>query len=151
MMRRKGIFTILAAVFMVLAFSAMAFAANQVFLKTTVPNIPKSPCWQAGTDTMEFDHLSNMAEGDVIEFTLNNNVTVCKAINMFVTFGTDAGVLDTTGDLPVSTTGGSITATGTAGWQWGFLVQAPVGQQIIRLTLRQRIAATGALATTQPR
>ena len=88
-MRRKGIFTILAAVFMVLAFSAMAFAANQVFLKTTVPNIPKSTCWQAGTDTMEFDHLSNMAEGDVIEFTLNNNVTVCKAINMFVTFGTD--------------------------------------------------------------
>ena len=149
-MRRKGIFTILAAVFMVLAFSAMAFAANQVFLKTTVPNIPKSTCWQAGTDTMEFDHLSNMAEGDVIEFTLNNNVTVCKAINMFVTLGDTAGVLDTTGDLPVSTTGGAITATGTVGQQWGFLVTAPVGQQIIRLTLRQRITVSGVLASLTP-
>jgi len=144
-MKRKGIFTILAAVFMVLAFSAMAFAANQVFLKTTVPNIPKSTCYQAGTDTMEFDHLSNMAEGDYIEFTLNNKVTVCKAINMFLTFGPQAGTpLDTTGDLPVSTTGGTITPAGT-GQQWGFLIRADFGSQIIRLTLRQRITATGVL------
>ena len=149
MMKRKSIFTVLAAVFMVLAFSAMAFAANQVFLKTTVPNIPKSTCYQAGTDTMEFDHLSNMAEGDVIEFTLNNNVTVCKAINMFVTFATKAGTLDTTGDLPVSTTGGTINAA-AAGQQWGFLVQAPTGQQVIRLTLRQRVTASGLLATLTP-
>jgi len=145
MMRRKGIFTILAAVFMVLAFSAMAFAANQVFMKTTVPNIPKSTCYQAGTDTMEFDTLTTMQEGDVIEFTLNNKVTVCKEINYFVTFANTAGVLDLTGTLPVSTTAGALNAA-AAGQQWGFVVQAPVGSQVIRLTLRQVITGTGVLA-----
>jgi len=144
-MRRKGIFTILMSAFMVLAFTAMAFAANQVFMKTTVPNIPKSICYQAGTDTMEFDSLSSMVEGDVITLTLNNNVTVCKALDFFVTFATTAGVLDTTGALPVSTTAGAITAAVT-GQQWGFRVQAPMGSQIITLTLRQVITATGVLA-----
>ena len=144
-MRRKGIFTILAAVFMVLSFSAMAFAANQVFLKTTVPNIPKSTCYQAGTDTMEFDSLSSMREGDYIEFTLNNKVTVCKDINWFVTFANTAGTLDLTGALPASTTAGTITAA-AGGQQWGFVVQGAVGSQIIRLTLRQVITATGVLA-----
>jgi hypothetical protein len=144
-MRRKGIFTILAAVFMVLAFSTMALAANQIFMKTTVPNIPKSTCWQAGTDTMEIDSLSTMQEGDVITFTLNNKVTVCKALDFFVTFANTAGVLDVTGTLPVSTTAGAITAA-AAGQQWGFVVQAPAGSQIITLTLRQVITATGVLA-----
>jgi len=144
-MKRKSIFTILAAVFMVLAFSAMAFAANQVFMKTTVPNIPKSTCWQAGTDTMEIDSLTTMQEGDVITYTLNNKVTVCKALDFFVTFANTAGVLDLTGTLPVSTTAGAITAA-AAGQQWGFIVQAPAGSQIITLTLRQVITATGVLA-----
>jgi hypothetical protein len=144
-MKRKSIFTILAAVFMVLAFSAMAFAANQVFVKTTVPNIPKSTCWQAGTDTFEFDSLTTMQEGDVITITLNNKVTICKALDFFVTLGTTAGVLDLTGGLPASTTAGAITAA-VAGQQWGFVVQAPAGSQIITLTLRQVITATGVLA-----
>jgi len=144
-MRRKGIFTILAAVFMVLAFSTMALAANQIFMKTTVPNILKSTCCQAGTDTMEIDSLTTMQEGDVITYTLNNNVSVCKALDFFVTLGTTAGVLDVTGTLPVSTTAGAITAA-VAARQWGFLVQAPFGSQIITLTLRQVITATGVLA-----
>ena len=152
MIRRK-IFTILTAVFMVLAFSAMSFAANQVNLKTTVPNIPKSYCWQAGTDTMEFDDGSKMAEGDVITVTLNNKVTLCKEINMFVTFANTAGVLDMTGSQPVSTTDltgvAAITAAG-AGLQWGFVVQGPVGSQIITLTLRQVITATGVLNVLTP-
>ena len=144
-MKRKSIFTILAAVFMVLAFSAMALAANQVFVKTTVPNIPKSTCWQAGTDTFEFDSLTTIQEGDVITITLNNKVTICKALDFFVTLGTQPGVLDLTGGLPASTTAGAITAA-AAGQQWGFVVQAPAGSQIITLTLRQVITATGVLA-----
>lgn len=151
-MRRKGIFTILAAVFMVLAFSAMAFAANQVNLKTTVPNIPKSTCYQAGTDTMEFDDGSRMEEGDVITITLNNKVTICKEINMFVTFANTAGVLDVTGVQPVSaaTAGAPTITAAAAGQQWGFVVKGPVGSQVITLTLRQVITATGVLAPIVP-
>jgi hypothetical protein len=146
-MRRKGLFTLSAAVFMVLAFSAMTFAANQVVMKTTVPNIPKSSCYQAGTDTMEFDTATVIREGDVIEFTLNNKVTVCQAINMFLTLAPGAtGLLDTTGVQPVSDPGGgAISAATVAGDQWGFLVQATTNSQIIRLTLRQITTATGVL------
>ena len=148
-MRRKSIFTVFAAVFMVLAFSTMALAANQVFVKTTVPNIPKSTCYQAGTDTFELDDASTIAEGDAITITLNNNVTVCKAIDMFVTIATQPGVLDATGTLPVSTTGGSVNAAAAAS-QWGFLVQAPLGSQIITLTLRQVTTVGGALNALTP-
>jgi len=143
-MKRKGIFTILAALFMVLAFSAMALAANNVRLTTTVPNIPKSTCYQAGTDTLEFDHLTAIAEGDVTQFTLNNKVTVCKAIDMFVTVAAPgAGVLETAAAAPVATTGGAVNALGGTA-QWGFLVQAATGSQLIRVTLRVR-SATGLL------
>jgi len=148
-MKRKGIFTILAAVFMVLTFSAMALAANQVFLKTTVPNIPKSTCYQAGTDTMEFDSLTKIEDGDIIQFTLNNGVTICKAIDMFVTIAPNTGVLDTTGNLPVSTTAGSVTPIVSAA-QWGFRVQAPADQQIITLTLRQVATGSGVLSAIVP-
>ena len=148
-MRRKGIFTSLAAVFMVLAFSAMAFAANQVVMKTTVPNIPKSSCYQAGTDTMEFDSQTIMVEGDVITYTLNNNVTLCKAINMFVTIATSAnpGVIDLTGTFPVSTTAGTIVSVPVlpGANQWGFRVQGAVGSQIVTLTLNQVVTLTGAI------
>jgi hypothetical protein len=138
-MRRKGIFTILMAAFMVLAFSAMALAANNVRLTTTVPNIPKSTCYQAGTDTMEFDTGTAINEGDVIQVTLNNKVTLCKALDMFITFnaGGAATTLETSADAPIATTGGTITAaTGTG--QWGFLVQGVKGSQIITVTLRKR-------------
>lgn len=146
-MIRKKIFTLLTAVFMVLAFSAMSFAANQVVMKTTVPNIPKSTCYQAGTDTMEMDDNSNMVEGDVIEYTLNNKVTICKNINMFLTLAENDGTLDLTGDLPVSTTGGVLVSTPVlpAGQQWGFRIQGAVGSQIIRLTLRRINTGTGVL------
>ncbi|MDO8784881.1 MAG: hypothetical protein Q7J12_01555, partial [Syntrophales bacterium] len=148
-MRRKGIFTLLTAAFMVLAFSAMAFAVDQVFMKTTVPNIPKSTCYQAGTDTMEFDEASSMVEGDVITYTLNNRVTICKAIDMFVTLAPSSGVLDTTGAQPVSATsagGAGITPiVGAIPLQWGFRVQGPVGSQIITLTLYQINTADGEL------
>jgi len=145
-MRRKGIFTIFAAIFMVLAFSAVTFAANQVVLKTTVPNIPKSECYQAGTDTMEFDSGTVMREGDVIQFTLNNKVTVCKNIDMWLRISDDflanALTMDTSADAPVALTGGTLTATATGTGEWGFIISGtnsdtPAGQ-VITLTLRRR-------------
>lgn len=147
-MRRKGIFTLLTAVFMVLAFSAVTFAANQIVLKTTVPNIPKSVCYQAGTDTMEIDSLTQMREGDVIQFTLNNKVTVCKSLNMWLRIAPVGGALTTSADSPVAATGGSVNGVGTG--EWGFLIRATnadtAAGQIITLTLRLRDAATSTLA-----
>jgi len=145
-MKRKGIFTILAALFMVLAFSAMALAANNVRLTTTVPNIPKSTCYQAGTDTLEFDHLTAIAEGDVIQITLNNKVTVCKTIDMWVQVNAaNVAVLNTSANAPVATTGGTVNATGAATKEWGFLVKAAAGSQIINVTFRVRDNVAGLL------
>jgi len=145
-MRRKGIFTILTAAFMVLAFSAVTFAANNVRLTTTVPNIPKSTCYQAGTDTLEFDTLTSIAEGDITQVTLNNKVTLCKTINMFVAVNAPASVvLETSADAPVVTTGGALAAPLAAGKQWGFLVKGTVGSQIITITLRVRDTVAGLL------
>lgn len=151
-MRRKGIFTLLTAAFMVLAFSAVTFAANNVRLTTTVPNIPRSLCYQAGTDTMEFDTGSAIAEMDVMQFTLNNNITVCKAIDFFVTVnaGGAAVALETSADAPIATTNGSVNAAGGTG-QWGFLVQAAAGSQIITVTFRVRDTVTGAMLPSAAR
>jgi hypothetical protein len=141
MMRRKGIFTLLTAVCMVLAFSAVSFAANQVFLKTTVPNIPKSECYQAGSITMELDSGTQMSVGDVIQFTLNNKTTVCKDLNMFLRI-TDTTLLDdvSIATAPVTSTAGSVTDPGTG--SWGFLIRATnadtVAGQIITMTLQRR-------------
>lgn len=144
-MKRKGIFTILGAVFMVLAFSAMAFAANIVVMKTTVPNIPQSACYQAGTDTMEFDNGTTIREGDVIELTLNNGVTICKKIDMFLTLANTAGVLDITGAQPVSDPGAGTITAAPAGLQWGFRIQGAIGSQIIRMTFGLITTATGVM------
>jgi hypothetical protein len=140
-MRRKGIFTLLTSVFMVLAFSAVTFAANKVVMKTTTPNIPKSTCYQAGTDSLEFDTLTNIADGDIIQLTLSNTVPVCKPINLWLKIATGM-VLDPSTDAtaPVSTTGGAISAP-DGGNDWGFLIKATAGSQVITLTLRQRLTA----------
>ena len=136
-MRKKGIFTLLTTVCMVLAFATMTFAANQVVLKTTVPNIPKSTCYQAGTDSMEFDGGSKVREGDTIQFTLNNKVTVCKSLNFFLSLGTGALVADPS--LAVSASAGTDTLTfvnALGANDIGFVVKAtdsdtPAGQIIM--------------------
>jgi len=91
----------------VLALTGTAFAANQVFLKTTVPNIPKTPCEQAGSITQEFPKDSILHENDVIQFTLSNNVTLCKDINFFLRL--TQSQIDAAGMADLD--------AGTAGWQ----------------------------------
>jgi hypothetical protein len=142
---------------MVLAFTAVTFAANNVRLTTTVPNIPKSTCYQAGTDTMEFDGGSKLRDGDVIQFTLNNKTTVCKDINMFLSLGTGVLIADPSFAVSASNAADTLTFVNPLGANdIGFVVRATnsdtAGGQIITLTLRQRIIATGALVavdTTQ--
>jgi hypothetical protein len=90
-MRRKGILTLLTVVYMVLTFSVVTFAADNAVMKTTVPNIPKSTCYQAGTVRVEFDEGTWLGNGDIIMFSLSNNVTLCRDINFYLAL--DSGVL----------------------------------------------------------
>ena len=157
-MRRKGIFTILTAVFMVLAFSAVTFAAQTVVMKTSTPNIPKSVCYQVGTDTLEISADTVMEEGDVITITTSNGAPLCKTIDMFLAIsGFTAGaiqpldgVADTTAPV-TATTGGGIalcdyitsSAVLLATEQWGFHIRGMSGSTVITLTLRLRDTAVG--------
>lgn len=99
----------------VFAFTSFAFAANHVSVKTTIPNIPRSACDQAGTITLELDNGTVMEEGDVIQFTLNSDVTVCKAIDYFIALADDGtDTINTDTAKAVSAPKGQFWVGGTA-------------------------------------
>ena len=82
---KKRFFPVIIALCAVLAFSGAVYAAaNRVELGTNVPNIPKSLCYQAGSISMEFSADTILRAGDVIQFTLNNGVVVCKDIDFYL-------------------------------------------------------------------
>jgi hypothetical protein len=159
---RKGTFRLLIALAAVLAFAGTAFGAGQVTLKTTVPNIPKSVSFQAGTVTMEMDHLTEMREGDIIQFTTSNGTTISKEINFYLRL-TDGAAGFNPGQsttLPISTsdTANEINITEqnpgnnpAGGVDYGFLVRGRAGDQRINLTFGRRDIATGEfVAVTNP-
>ena len=159
---RKGTFRLLIAIAAVLAFAGTALGAGQVTLKTTVPNIPKSVCYQAGTITMEMDPETQIRIGDVLQFTTQNNTSLCKEIDYFLSLngnGTFAGptaptawstlplvddtslpVAGSSGQLVVDQAPGDYTSTigapfGTSEDRvYGFLVKGSEGSQIITMT-----------------
>jgi hypothetical protein len=151
---RKGNFRLLIAVAAVLAFAGTAFGAGQVTLKTTVPNIPKSVSFQAGTITMEMDHLTEMREGDIIQFTTSNRTSISKEIDFFLrlTDTTAAFNPGTATTLPISTSNAANVITITernpgnnpaGGVDYGFRVEGDVSDQRIRLTFGRRDIVTG--------
>ncbi len=83
-MRKRRVLFMMVGMISILAMAGAAFAANEVFLKTTVPNMPQTPCEQAGTISQEYAPGSVLSENDVIEFTLSNNVSICKQIDFFL-------------------------------------------------------------------
>ena len=102
MKNRFLFFPVIVGFLAVLAFSGTASAAgNLVNLKTTVPNIPKSLCYQAGTITMEFSADTVLTSGDIIQFTLNNGVVLCKDINFYVRVSDGATAPGTDTSVPV--------------------------------------------------
>lgn len=151
-MRRKGILTLLITVFSVVAFAGMAFAAQNIFLKTTVPNIPKSACYQAGTESLSFDNATRLTNGDVMTFTLSNNVTLCKNINFYLRLhdGLANAITGTAADPVTSTditTDTLVLGGGTAGNDYGLLVRGNVGSQLVTLQLVARNTTTGAVSS----
>lgn len=158
-MRKKGFFTLFMTVFCVVAFAGMAFAAQNIFLKTTVPNIPKSPCYQAGTESLSLDNGTVLTNGDVFRYTLSNNVTVCKNINFYLRVHDGLAIADAA--LPASTPAEPVTSTDPAvdalnlggglqgtGLDFGLLVTGNAGSQVVNVQLVSRNKATGAISST---
>jgi hypothetical protein len=117
-MMKKGIISSLIAVFAVVTFATSAFAvAQRVELKTSVPNIPKSLCYQAGTISLEFNLDTVMEAGDVVQFTLQNGVVLCRNIEFFIPLTPDFAV--------------DVAPAGTP----GFLVEGTAGSLIVTMTL----------------
>jgi len=160
-MRRKGLLTLFITVFSVVAFAGMAFAAQNIFLKTTVPDIPKSTCYQAGTESLSLDNLTVLTNGDVFRFTLSNNVTLCKNINFYLRLHDGTAVADpaltiSTGAEPVTSTNPAadflnlgIAAPGAL-VDYGLLVVGNSGSQVVNMQLVARTKATGAVTTATP-
>ncbi len=160
-MKRKIIFNLLITVFSIFAFAGMAFAAQNVHLKTTVPNIPKSTCYHAGTITWELDNGTVITNGDVIKFSLSNDTTICKSFDFYLRL--HDGLLANCTALAGSTALDPITSTDPglplfrdvltanvwgAGEDYGLLVQGTAGQQSFTMTVVSRDTGTGLLTAT---
>lgn len=150
-MRRKGILTSFLTVFLVVAFAGMAFAAQNIFKKTTVPDIPKSECWQVGTLTWEADNNTVLTNGDVMRNSLSNNATLCKSFNYFLRLhdGTAAPIIGGAA-TPVTSTEpafDSIVAPAAATSEYGLLVVGVAGQQTYTMTVAERDNVTGIVHT----
>ena len=159
MIRRKGILTVFMTAFMVVAFAGMAFAAQNISLKTTVPDVPKSECYQVGTQTMEMDNGTVLTAGDVMRFSLSNNTSLCKSFDFYLRM--HDGLVAADAALPGSTSADPVTATnpGAAGMTWtatgagfgaavsdyGFHVKGVAGSQNYTMTVARRDKVTGVL------
>ncbi|WP_373499497.1 hypothetical protein [Desulfococcus sp.] len=154
-MIKRCVSTIVASV-AILAFSATVWAAaNRVELGTSVPNIPKSLCYQAGSISMEFSAGTVFRSGDVIQYTLNNGVVLCKDIDFYVRLHNGEALIDRPGTntaAPVSATDAldqvtidaaavppvNVGAGRPAFYDYGFRVKGLAGSQIIQLTVGSR-------------
>jgi hypothetical protein len=149
-------------VFTVLAFAGAAFATpGLIDIRTTVPNIAKSLCDQAGSQSLAIPDQTSMQVGDVIQFTLDTGVTICKTLDFYIpianalaftppSLATDAVQVSNTavGANVINT----IAATNTPVYggvdDIGFHVRGNDGSQIYTLQLVKRTVATGALDAT---
>ena len=158
-MKRKIIFNLLITVFSVFAFAGTAFAAQNVVLKTTVPDIPKSTCYQAGTDTWELDNATVLTNGDVISLSLSNNTTLCKSFDYYLRL--HDGLAPNCAALPLSTAADPVTSTLPVwdnlvtnapglGVDYGFLVQGTAGAQTFTMTVVERDTVTGIITFANP-
>jgi hypothetical protein len=146
-------------VFTVLAFAGTAFAVpGLIDIRTTVPNIAKSLCDQAGSQSLAIPDLTTMQVGDVIQFTLDTGVTICKTIDFYIPIAnatpytpasaaTDAVQVSAATNNIVTNAGVNTPAYGGVD-DIGFHVRGNDGSQIYTLQLVKRTVATGVLDAT---
>lgn len=152
-MKSKNLLVMCITVFSVLALVGTAFATpGLVDIRTTVPNIARSVCDQAGSISLAIPDQTVMRVGDVVQFTLDTGVTICKNIDFYIMLGNN--ILFT----PANAAGDAVTvsaaadrlilapdATFGAGDDYGFVVRGNDGSQIFTLQLVRRDGATGQL------
>jgi len=146
-------------VFTVLMFVGTALATpGLVDIRTTVPNIAKSLCDQAGSQSLAIPDLTTMQVGDVIQFTLDTGVTICKTLDFYIPIATatpytppslagDAVEVSDPTDTIVTNAGTNAPVYGGVD-DIGFHVRGNDGSQIYTLQLVKRTIATGALDAT---
>jgi hypothetical protein len=157
---KKAFFLIVFFIFLVF-YAVPAWAAGQIFLKTSPRSIQQSFCETAGSITLEIDSGTSLREGDRIQFTLTNGAAFCRKLDFFLTIlpGNSPDFPDhfpgTAFASPVSTSSSAdkIAATfpGLAGaptytqteYDYGFRVQAPVASPTVQLILGRRNRITG--------
>jgi hypothetical protein len=170
-MRKRMLFTLMVSLFAAFCLVGTSMAANTVTIKSDKPIIPKSDCGHAGNITLQFDKGTQMHEGDVIRFKLDDGSTVCGNINYFLNIadaghslgsavGTPipksadpiqisdggAGYIDTLiSGAPIAQ--GSDIKTNGSTVQVGFLVQGTDSTPYVTLTLALRQISTGKVYT----
>ena len=88
----KKIFVAFTAMVAMVAFSAPAFAKNQVQVTLTSPTIYKAGTEKAGSVTFSFDEGSEITAGDWWYMDLPNNVTLGKSIDYVIGAPNDGDV-----------------------------------------------------------
>jgi hypothetical protein len=83
-MRKKTVFTVLVSILAVFFMAGFAMAANSVTIQSDKPIVARSDCGQAGSISALMDINTVLHEGDVIRFLLQDNATVCGAIDYFL-------------------------------------------------------------------
>jgi hypothetical protein len=109
----KKALVVFLALFSVLAFVPVTFAANQATVTVTSEPIPQgSSCDKAGGFTMEFDPETVLAVGDQITIDLPLSVSLCKNIDLEIS--ADGSDNQWTGNLVDGNDGaaGNVPATG---------------------------------------
>lgn len=158
-MRRKGILTVFMTAFLVVAFAGMAFAAQNVVLKSDVAPIPQSTCYQAGKISWDLDNNTVLTNGDQMRFTLTSGVTLCKDINYYLMLHQGStlndGAIGTAVDPVTSTDPAAnlLTLSGVVAGlttDYGFVVRGTAGQTSYTVQVVARTKAGGVISATVP-
>jgi hypothetical protein len=89
-MEKKWLIRICLVVGVLFGISGVAMAANNVQMTSDVPNINKSSCGEAGNQYLRMDNATQIQEGDIIQFTLNNNSSLCKPVDYYLLLANDS-------------------------------------------------------------
>lgn len=108
--------SILAAVVAFLAMTSVSFAANTANVSVTSEPIAKATsCGKAGGFTLNFDVNTVFTVGDQIRFDLDENVTLCKDIDLVIGGYSAAGAaiipFDASNEFKVATSSSAITVS----------------------------------------
>lgn len=159
-------------VLFIIGFTGSAYAAFEMTASTDVKIMTSATCNQAGSYTMSAADGLKIREGDVITFSLTNNVFVCDALDYFLllcddgtvrvtndtsyaVYTNDATSTEDSGDeftITDAADGSTLTYTTLLGdgsdWAFGLHISSAVNTGTITATAQRCNITTGALGTS---